>query len=105
MRKQKALLVSLFTVLALVPWLVGSAEASVSSAAVLEMPTQVKPTADHGDFDILYQEFKTGPEVTKACLTCHNEAASQVHKSIHWTWEGKKGEQKELGKSQVINNF
>jgi len=31
-------------------------------------------TADHSKFTILQQDFKTGPEVTKACLTCHTEA-------------------------------
>ena len=29
----------------------------------------------------------SGPEVTKACLACHNTAGHQVMKSIHWTWE------------------
>jgi len=33
---------------------------------------------------------RAGPEVTKACLTCHTEAASQMHKSIHWTWQWEK---------------
>ena len=49
----------------------------------------VGKTADHSKFEILQQEFKSGPEVTKACLTCHTEAADQVHNSIHWKWEFK----------------
>jgi len=63
-------------------------------------------TADHSTFKILQQDFKTGPEVTKACLTCHTEAAKQVHKSKHWTWEFlNPTTQQRLGKRHVINNF
>ena len=40
---------------------------------------------DHSKFTALQGPFSTGPEVTKACLTCHTDAAKQVHKSIHWT--------------------
>ncbi len=75
------------------------------------LPGQVgsKPsggTADHSKFEELQRDFKSGPEVTKACLACHTEAAHQVMKSIHWTWEFKNprtGQQ--LGKRHVLNNF
>lgn len=63
-------------------------------------------TADHGRFEVLWQDFKSGPEVTRACLTCHTEAAKQVQKTKHWTWEflnPATGQQ--LGKKHVINNF
>ena len=40
-------------------------------------------TADHSKFKELQGPFKTGPEVTKACLACHNEAGHQVMKSVH----------------------
>ncbi|MCG7963086.1 MAG: cytochrome C, partial [Candidatus Thiodiazotropha endolucinida] len=43
-------------------------------------------TADHSKFEQLQEEFETGPEVTKACLSCHTEAAKQLHKTTHWTW-------------------
>ena len=46
-----------------------------------------KSTADHSKFKELQQAFASGPEVTKACLNCHNMAGHQVMKSIHWTWE------------------
>ena len=63
-------------------------------------------TADHSKFKELQKNFKDGPEVTKACLTCHTEAAKQVHKSKHWTWEFLNPETKQrLGKKNVINNF
>ena len=50
-------------------------------------PKLLKSTADHGKFKELQQTFTSGPEVTKACLACHNTAGHQVMKSIHWTWE------------------
>ncbi len=61
-------------------------------------------TADHKKFKVLQKDFKNGPEVTEACLSCHTEAAKEVHKSIHWTWEFDTGKQK-LGKRYVLNNF
>jgi len=63
-------------------------------------------TADHGKFKELDKNFKTGPQVTKACLSCHTEAAKQVHKTQHWTWEFLNPENKQrLGKKNVLNNF
>ena len=38
----------------------------------------VSSTADHSKFKELQKEFKNGPEVTKACLTCHTEASKQL---------------------------
>ncbi|MBT3768093.1 MAG: tetrathionate reductase family octaheme c-type cytochrome [Rhodospirillaceae bacterium] len=63
-------------------------------------------TADHRQFKSLNTKFASGPEVTKACLECHTEAAKQIHKTQHWTWEFKNpvtGQQ--LGKKTVVNNF
>ncbi len=65
-----------------------------------------KSTADHSKFKELQQVFQSGPEVTKACLSCHTEAAKQVHKTKHWTWEFLNPENKQrLGKKNVMNNF
>ena len=64
-------------------------------------------TTDHSKHEILGQEFKSGPEVTKACLSCHTEAALQFHKTIHWTWmDPNTQEDIKLGKGGLsINNF
>ena len=63
-------------------------------------------TADHSKFKELQQPFATGPDVTKACLTCHTEAAKQVHITKHWTWELLNPENNQrLGKKNVLNNF
>lgn len=63
-------------------------------------------TADHSKFDALKKKFKSGQEVTKACLSCHTEAAKQVQHTKHWTWEFLNPATKQkLGKKNVINNF
>ena len=63
-------------------------------------------TADHSKFEILQQEFISGPDVTKACLSCHTEASSQIHDSIHWKWEYENPSTGQmLGKRTVINAF
>ncbi|MBS1224486.1 MAG: cytochrome [Proteobacteria bacterium] len=65
-----------------------------------------KTTTDHSQLKPLQGPFHTGPEVTQACLKCHNQAGLQVMQSIHWTFEkispttGKK-----LGKRYAANNF
>lgn len=62
-------------------------------------------TADHSKFESLQKDFKTGPEVTQACLSCHTEAAKHVMKTKHWTWEYTDKSGKLLGKKNVINNY
>ncbi len=63
-------------------------------------------TADHRQFDELAGPFETGPDVTRACLECHTEAAEQVHDSIHWTWEySHPATGQRLGKKFVVNNY
>ena len=66
----------------------------------------LKSTADHSKFKALDRAFDSGPEVTKACLSCHTEAAKQIHQTQHWKWEFINPESKQvLGKKHVINNF
>ena len=80
-----------------------SAQAN-TPAAEIKKPSN--STADHSKFDALNKDFKTGPEVTKACLSCHTEAAKQVQGTKHWTWEFMNPDTKQrLGKKNVINNF
>jgi len=63
-------------------------------------------TADHGTFEELNQPFASGPDVTRACLKCHTEAAKQLHSTKHWTWEYTNPETGQLlGKKHVVNNF
>ena len=53
--------------------------------------------------------FKTGPDVTKACLQCHQNQAQDFMKTAHWTWSRKqevpgKGVV-DLGKANALNNY
>jgi octaheme c-type cytochrome (tetrathionate reductase family) len=64
-------------------------------------------TADHALHPELQKTFKSGPEVTKACLTCHALAAGQFQKTIHWTWlDPNVDPELRVGKGGLtINNF
>jgi len=72
----------------------------------LTVVDQIKSTADHSKFKELKGPFKTGEEVTKACLSCHTEASKQVMNTRHWTWEYTNPQDgKTLGKKTMVNNF
>ncbi|SLM27958.1 Cytochrome c family protein [Desulfamplus magnetovallimortis] len=43
-------------------------------------------TTDHSKHEALKKDFMSGDEITEACLSCHSEASTQFHKTIHWTW-------------------
>ena len=94
-------------------WMTGPVQASDEPAPAAKetqievvVPKDPDSTADHSKFKELQVDFKNGPEVTKACLSCHTEAAKQVHATKHWTWEWVNPETKQkLGKKNVINNF
>ena len=63
-------------------------------------------TTDHSQLPILKQQFTSPEDVTKACLTCHNQAAMQLHKTIHWTWKDPADPSGETGKGGLsVNNF
>lgn len=73
--------------------------------AVAEPATPAK-SVDHSSLKGLQQEFKSGPEVTRACLSCHTEAAKQIQRTQHWSWQFLNPESgQRLGKRYVINNF
>jgi octaheme c-type cytochrome (tetrathionate reductase family) len=79
-------------------------------AAAASDPAAIKKesgsTADHSKFKELQKTFKSAPEVTKACLICHTEAAKQIQHTQHWKWEFINPEtQQKLGKKHIINNF
>ncbi len=80
----------------------------VQAQAPAPEPKAVKlsTTADHSKYKELQREFATGPELTKACLSCHTEAAGQIHRTKHWKWEYKNPDTNQLlGKKNVVNNF
>ncbi len=68
--------------------------------------TDTPSTADHSRFDALKRPFRSGVEVTRACLGCHTEAAKQLHGTLHWTWElANPLTGQTLGKRHVLNNY
>jgi len=63
-------------------------------------------TTDHSKLEELQGPFSSGPEVTRACLKCHNTAGHQFKKNKHWTWEYKDTETGQmLGKRYLVNTF
>jgi octaheme c-type cytochrome (tetrathionate reductase family) len=64
-------------------------------------------TVDHSQLEALKKDFRSGPQITQACLSCHTQAADQFHKTIHWTWQAyttKNGHVYGKG-ADSINNF
>jgi len=86
--------------------LLGLAQAGATPNPAAAPPPKPESTADHSKFKELQGPFASGPEVTQACLACHTEAAKQVHKSIHWTWELNNPDTgQRLGKKHLVNSY
>jgi octaheme c-type cytochrome (tetrathionate reductase family) len=52
--------------------------------------------------------FENPLQVTETCLACHEDAASQMMKTTHWTWTAEQqvnGRSINRGKKNTINNF
>jgi octaheme c-type cytochrome (tetrathionate reductase family) len=68
-----------------------------------------KAPVDHSKFAVLQKKFTSGPEVTKACLSCHNGVGEEFMKTEHWKWHKKDSIPgrgvKDLGKKNTLNNF
>ena len=64
-------------------------------------------TADHSKYEVLQQNFKSGPDITRACVSCHYNAAAQVENTIHWNWIDPNSDNNTLtGKAgHSVNNF
>ena len=65
----------------------------------------------HAQFGNLEGPFGVGPDVTSACIDCHQEEAEAVMATPHWNWTGPTpnllGHQgsTDIGKKNLINNF
>ncbi len=67
----------------------------------------------HVDHKDLFEgmSLETGPEVTAACLSCHQQAGEQVLHTAHWRWQSEpvmvegRDEPISTGKKNTINNF
>ena len=78
---------------------------TMARQAIRESGTWI--TVDHTKLEALQQAFRSGPEITRACVSCHSEAETQFHGTIHWTWQGPTDANGvQLGKSKYsLNNF
>ena len=94
MRKHLISLLSIFLLVTgiLIPaGTVGSAQSdeapglTLAKQAVKDNKTWT--TADHSKMPALDKDFKTGDQVTQACLSCHTDASMQFKETIHWTWK------------------
>lgn len=67
------------------------------------------PATDHSA--LLKGPFESGNDVTLACLDCHDDAATEVMRTNHWTWQAPavevdwREEPVSTGKANVLNNF
>jgi len=105
-------LVFLLVLVSVPVWCFTRAEATVVAHEIDHpwdfMPRRAAPV-DHKD--LLEGPFETGPEVTLACLSCHEDAGEQVIHTAHWRWESKpvqmegREEPVTVGKKNAINNF
>jgi len=66
----------------------------------------------HANFAALQGPFDTGPDVTTACIECHEDAAEHMLDSPHWKWRGPtpnlagyENAAEEVGKRDFVNNF
>ncbi len=64
-------------------------------------------TVDHTKAGPLNKDFTSGEEITRACVSCHSEASTQFHKSIHWTWlaSGTKDDMRYGKAGYTVNNY
>ena len=72
------------------------------------LPEHKTPTSH---VDLMTGPYETGADVTRACLECHPDSASQIMGTTHWTWESEpfevegRDEPVTIGKVNQINNF
>lgn len=71
-----------------------------------------KPVRNHVDHSAFFPDpIKSPQDVTRACLKCHEGAASEVMKTAHWQWLGAEVEvpghagKQRIGKKNLLNNF
>ena len=99
--------------LMLMPAIAAAAESKDEQApgrSMAQQATQSKKlwwTADHSKHKVLQKDFTSGAELTQACISCHSEAETQFHKTIHWTWLADPAEEnRQYGKAgNSLNNF
>ena len=68
---------------------------------------QSRPHLDHSAY--FSEPIQSAQEVTKKCLSCHQDAAKEVMKTAHFTWISgdveRNGKMIRIGKKNLMNNF
>ncbi|MBT7040144.1 MAG: tetrathionate reductase family octaheme c-type cytochrome [Bacteroidetes bacterium] len=63
----------------------------------------------HFKLEELQKQFESGPEVTKACLSCHTERGKELLHTSHWLWQREEEIEGKgivpIGKRNILNNF
>jgi octaheme c-type cytochrome (tetrathionate reductase family) len=106
-------IILLVSCLLLLPQLVsasGSKEEQAPGRTMAQQATKsikLWRTTDHSKHEVLQKDFKSGAELTQACISCHTEAETQFHKTIHWTWLADPSDKnRQYGKAgNSLNNF
>ncbi|GAB4529380.1 MAG: tetrathionate reductase family octaheme c-type cytochrome [Anaerolineales bacterium] len=86
-------------------WPRGSAAGAPPQAFLPQHPVHT----DHST--IITGPFETASDVTRACLECHPDAASEVQHTSHWKWQSEpvnvpwRDEPVTIGKFNQLNNF
>lgn len=94
--------------LVLIPFLYLQPRKTQAPDAAAHVPVK-RAHVDHRD--IVKGVFKSGQDVTRACLACHKDAAAELMKTTHWTWESEafdvpwREDPVTIGKINQINNF
>ena len=88
----------------------GSKEKQAPGLSMAQQATKSKKiwrTTDHSKHKVLQNDFTSGAELTRACISCHSEAETQFHKTIHWTWLADPADkERQYGKAgNSLNNF
>jgi octaheme c-type cytochrome (tetrathionate reductase family) len=87
--------------------------ASPSTAITINPWDSLPVYPQHTDHSALItvSELTTGPDVTRTCLSCHEDAGEQMLHSVHFQWKGEpvilpgRDEPVAIGKLNVLNNF
>ncbi|HRL13346.1 MAG TPA: hypothetical protein PKX07_15795, partial [Aggregatilineales bacterium] len=87
--------------------------ASPSTAITINPWDSLPVYPQHTDHSALItvSELTTGPDVTRTCLSCHEDAGEQMLHSVHFQWKGEpvtlpgRDELVAIGKLNVLNNF
>jgi len=81
----------------------------IAAAVFLVAGIALAPAASASHVDLVGNgPFRTGPEVTKKCLECHEKEAGDFMRTVHWTWtkmQKMKGKTINFGKATALNNF